>query len=49
MTPAAGRLIDLESSPQRQLRRLGDDDLVARVAVKVDREDQPTLGEVRVA
>jgi transposase len=49
MTPAAGRLIDLESSPQRQLRRLGGDDLPGRVAVKVDQEDQPTLGEVRVA
>ncbi len=49
MTPAAGRLIDLESSPQRQLRRLGGDDLLGRVAVKVDHEDQPTLGEVRLA
>jgi hypothetical protein len=49
MTPAAGRLIDLESSPQHQLWRLGGDDLLVRVAVKVDQEDQPTLGEVRVA
>ena len=49
MTPAAGRLIDLESSPQRQLWRFGDDDVLGCVAVKVDQEDQPALGEVRVA
>ena len=49
VTPTAGRLIDLESSPQRQLRRFGDDDVLGCVAVKVDQEDQPALGEVRVA
>ena len=49
MTPAAGRFATSKSSPERQLRRVGDDDPLVRFTVTVDQEDQPALGEVRVA
>ncbi len=42
-------LFDLESSPQRQLRRLGGDDVLGRLTVKVDQEDQASPRKVRVA
>jgi hypothetical protein len=49
MTPAAGRFATSKSSPGRQLRRVGGDDVLVRLAVQVDQEDQPALSEVRVA
>ena len=49
MTPAAGRFVDLESFPERQLWRGGSDDLPVRLAMQVGQEHQPALGEVRVA
>ena len=37
------------SSPQRQLRRVGDGDLLVCPVMHVDHENQPALSEVRVA
>ena len=46
MTPAAGRFATSKSSPQRQLRRFGGDDVLVRPVMQVDHEDQPALREV---
>ena len=45
MTPAAGRFATSKSSPQRQLRRFGGDDVLVRAAVHVDQGHEPAFAK----